>query len=173
MSKDKKLKALAVRVDKETWEHIRLLAFDKRASGHDFLLRGVMLMLQEQGIEPTRYLIENAHPGPHRARPQPPSKPKKVTPKPAAKPAAKPAEIEEPKAEPQGYTSGAGAAVTAVTATKLAWPLDEFCETIVGFHRATFYRLPAKDRPRTFRVGNRVYVSKESGLAWIRKREAA
>lgn len=57
-------------------------------------------------------------------------------------------------------------------ADRLAYKLDEFL-LAAGLSRTSFYTLPDADRPRTYRVGRRRYVSTESARAWIAAREAA
>ena len=57
-----------------------------------------------------------------------------------------------------------------------AYPITEFCKRH-GFSRSHYYGLPADERPREMRVGNRVLISKEAAAEWrarmARKGEAA
>lgn len=51
-----------------------------------------------------------------------------------------------------------------------AYPIPEFC-TRHGFSRATYYNLPADQRPREMRVGARVLISREASAEWRRRME--
>lgn len=52
---------------------------------------------------------------------------------------------------------------------RLAYTLPQFLEA-VGVSRPKFYSLPEGERPPTFTIGRRRYVSEEDARAWVRRR---
>ncbi len=54
---------------------------------------------------------------------------------------------------------------------KRAYSIPEFCRAH-GFSRASYYNLPAEQRPREIRVGSRVLITVEAAADWRRRMES-
>ena len=52
-----------------------------------------------------------------------------------------------------------------------AFSINQFCARH-GFSRGKFYQLTADERPRIFRVGRRIFISREAAEEWRRRMEA-
>ena len=57
-----------------------------------------------------------------------------------------------------------------MTPDRDAYTIPEFCAAH-GFSRASYYNLPADQRPREMRVGSRVLIGREAAEAWRRRME--